>query len=637
LKKGPCFHGPFSFIEFLFSMKKLLLFLLIPLGSFSQITMSSASGSHYQNFNTLSNSTVATNFLDNITIPGWYSQRTTSSIAYSAGTGSSLVGGLYSYGTAGSTERALGTIGSNNTSYGGNFAHGVQFFNNTGAAVTQMAVSYKMEQWRCGGNTTPNALTFWYKILGTQMTDLNPGVSTGWTQVTALTTTSPVNSATAGALDGNLPANKVILSNVSITGINIPNGSYIMLKWDDPDHTGSDHGLSIDDVTITWGCASSAILTQSSCGTYNSPAGNSYSTSGVYNETAVNATACDSVITIDLSVTPSTTYYVDADLDGFGDDATAVELCADPGVGYSTIGGDCNDSDDMVYPGAMDLCDGVDNDCDLSIDEDATFMNYYVDADLDGYGTGGALLFCSNPGPGFSTNNSDCDDNDNNAIFPMMYYPDGDSDGFGDQAANGTVFCNNPGAGWANNNNDCNDAVNTIYPGAPEICDGLDNNCVNGIDEGLSFTDYYVDADGDLHGAGPSISFCSNPGAGYSLLSDDCNDANPAVYPGATEILNNGTDENCDGTDNYLGLNENSGSVVAIYPNPTKGDLNIERGTTDEKAIVQIIDIKGRIVVHADLIAEITKLDLSRLENGSYIVRISSEKGVSIHRLTISK
>ena len=618
-------------------MKNLLLLLFLPLTAFSQITMNTVSGSHYQDFNTLSNSTVATDFFDNVTIPGWYSQRTTASIAYSAGTGSSLVGGLYSFGATGSTDRALGTIGSNNTSYGGNFAHGVQFFNNTGSDVTEMAVSYKMEQWRCGGNTTPHTLTFWYKILGSQMTNLTPGAFTGWTQVTALTTTSPVTSVTAGALDGNLVANKVILSNIAIMGITVPNGSYIMFKWDDPDHSGSDHGLSIDDVTVTWGCASSAIITEVSCGTYASPAGNNYTTSGVYNETATNLAACDSVVTIDLTVDPSTTYYIDADLDGYGDDATAAELCADPGVGYSTVGGDCNDGDDTVHPGAVDLCDGIDNDCDLSLDEDATFSNYYVDADLDGYGTGTALQFCSNPGPGFTTNDQDCDDNDNNSTIPMMYYPDGDTDGFGDDGANGTVYCNDPGAGWADNNLDCNDAVNTVYPGAPEICDGLDNNCVNGIDEGLSFVDYYVDADGDLHGTGPAVSFCSNPGAGYSLLDDDCNDANASIYPGAPEILNNGTDENCDGADNYVGLEETAGNTVNIFPNPGNGKITISVNSSEINTTLNVLDMNGRIVFVYEIISQLTAFDLSFLENGTYLIKIESTGTGSFQRLIISK
>jgi hypothetical protein len=112
-----------------------------------------------------------------------------------------------------------------------------------------------------------------------------------------------------------------------------------------------------------------------------------------------------------------TMYYVDVDGDGFGDEATAVESCSQP-QNTITIGGDCDDTNDQIYPGATEICDDVDNDCDGSTDEGLNFITYYTDADNDGFGTGSTgLSFCSIPGPGFSTNNQDCDDN-NGQINP---------------------------------------------------------------------------------------------------------------------------------------------------------------------------------------------------------------------------
>ena len=74
-----------------------------------------------------------------------------------------------------------------------------------------------------------------------------------------------------------------------------------------------------------------------------------------------------------------------------------------------------------------------------------------------------------------------------------------------------------------------------IFPAAPEICDGLDNNCNSQVDEGLTFTD----ADGDGYSA---IGSCGGS-------ADDCNDNNAGINPGAPEILGDGIDQDCDGKD----------------------------------------------------------------------------------------
>ncbi len=231
---------------------------------------------------------------------------------------------------------------------------------------------------------------------------------------------------------------------------------------------------------------------------------------------------------------------------------------------------DCNDNDAAIYPGATEVCNFIDDDCDATADNGITYLAVYDDADGDTYGAGLAANYCVFPGAGYSLNNSDCDDL-NGAINPgatevcnaidddcdgtpdngltfTTYYNDADADGYGSDVTGTASTCDGAPAGYVASNDDCNNFAFGINPGATEFCNGIDDNCIGGIDDGLTFTTYYNDADADGYGSDVTgtASTCDGAPAGYVASNDDCNNFAFGINPGATEFCN-GIDDNCIG------------------------------------------------------------------------------------------
>ncbi|MBI5507173.1 MAG: putative metal-binding motif-containing protein [Deltaproteobacteria bacterium] len=234
----------------------------------------------------------------------------------------------------------------------------------------------------------------------------------------------------------------------------------------------------------------------------------------------------------------------------------AISRCVAAYVDTNQIAGDGCEDDCVPSNGGVEICDTEDNDCNGTVDDapqDATgCVDYYLDTDHDGFGSGGPQCWCTPSGdltaavggdcaPGDATSypgaTEVCDGNDNDCVNGT---PANEIDADGDRY----VIC----TGWNDTQSDnptiqgggdCAAGDPTSYPGATEVCDGNDNDCVNGIaaDETDADLDLWVVCTGwsDSQGDNPAIQ-----GGG------DCPVSDAAHHPGVTEICNN-LDDNCSG------------------------------------------------------------------------------------------
>jgi VCBS repeat-containing protein len=205
--------------------------------SSTAVTLSSLDVAYTQDFNTLANTGTSS------ALPvGWVflETGTNANTTYTAGTGSGNAGDTYSFGAAGSTERALGTLLSGSLTP----TVGAFFFNNTGATITSLDISYTGEEWRFGATGRADRLDFQYS---TDATSLSTGT---WADADTLDFTSPDTVGSVGARDGNSSSEQTTLS-ATLTGLNIAPGATFAIRWSDFNASGADDGLAVDNFSLT--------------------------------------------------------------------------------------------------------------------------------------------------------------------------------------------------------------------------------------------------------------------------------------------------------------------------------------------------------------------------------------------------
>jgi hypothetical protein len=233
------------------------------------------------------------------------------------------------------------------------------------------------------------------------------------------------------------------------------------------------------------------------------------------------------------------------------------------GDGFPSIsfgGTDCNDEDDTVHPGAAEICDGIDNDCDTFVNADdpsmpAEEVEWVLDADGDGYGTEDVIVRTCAVLVGYVHVAGDCDDTDADEFPGQTWFLDGDGDGVG-LANRVRVECARPDA-HVLVSGDCDDANDQIFPAAPEICNGLvDDDCDDVADANdpnvVDAAVLYVDGDGDTYGDDATGQLtCPEVDDPRVPLGGDCNDADVTLHPGAPDPPYVGGDTNCSGDSDW--------------------------------------------------------------------------------------
>ncbi len=215
---------------------------------------------------------------------------------------------------------------------------------------------------------------------------------------------------------------------------------------------------------------------------------------------------------------------------------------------------DCDDRNVDVHPDAAEVCDGLDQDCDGVVDEDAG-SGWYLDEDGDGWGSGEPIPSCTGES-GLSSRGEDCDDEDasvnpeqaercdevdndcdsevdEDAEDAMKAWVDRDGDGYGSPSV--TLWVCVLEEGMVENAEDCKDSDPDVHPGAGELCDDddEDEDCDGLVDDAdpdaTGQVALYIDLDGDGFGGEVTTMLACDGSAGLSTVGGDCDDLDPTL------------------------------------------------------------------------------------------------------------
>lgn len=279
---------------------------------------------------------------------------------------------------------------------------------------------------------------------------------------------------------------------------------------------------------------------------------------------------------VSVLINPGDLYYADEDMDGYGNPNNSTQSCWIP-LGFVSNASDCEDSDAMVNPSMMEICNDMDDDCDLTVDEDLDLILQFSDQDGDGFGS-------------------------------MM---------------SGFVYCSLL-QGFTTLDGDCDDSNGAVSPAALEDCNALDDNCNNEIDEGLPTIQQFLDQDGDGYGDDDQkVDNCMML-LGYVLQGGDCNDNDMNINPNEEEVMDNNVDENCDG-EIGVGISEST-ALKSVY---MMGSDCVLIGFAHER--LRILDNTGRTMYETSLAADLERISTIDLSAGMYCVQVGKE----IYRIVV--
>ncbi|TKK67474.1 T9SS type A sorting domain-containing protein [Ilyomonas limi] len=388
-------------------------------------------------------------------------------------------------------------------------------------------------------------------------------------------------------------------------------------------------------------------------------------------------------VTLTEATCAGTTFYRDADSDGYGDINNSTVACVQP-AGYVADSTDCNDSDANANKA----------------------ITWYIDADADGY-SGDSTMQCSRPANGFllaelTGGTGDCDDS-NTGIHPdateipgdsidqdcdgfdlKTWYADADGDSYGN--ANTVTTANEQPTGYVANSTDCNDGDGTIYPGAPELCDGKDNNCDGTVDEGCAVPKLRINDVSLTEGnsgmqkmtfsvtlsvtSAQTVTVSYRTRNGTATAPDDYEAQSgmltfePGVKKQTISIIINGDaivegDETFnvrlgnpvnatisralgtgtildDETSSTSPVGRNNGGstyVVSISPNPANNVLNVKLDSFRGKVILQLTNLQGKVLKEAKLQTmgnewhAQQRFNVSDMASGTYLIVVLDEEG----------